>query len=733
MKFIYRAYFLILVFLISGSMPAQADSSRIWQKLGGPIGGLGYNVKIDPQDPKTIYVTDAFTGVQKSTNGGKSWSTINNGIMTRVGPSNDEIPVFSLSIDPSNSNIIWVGTQGEGAIYKSTDGGKSFSQKNNGIEEDAALTIRNFAIYPDDNQRVIMTGELDVGEAGDEFSKVKGVMYRTDNGGESWTKLWEGDSLARWVCINPLNTDSIVVATGIFDREAFNTNGLGAIKTTDEGETWFDANNGISGSLFMGGMAMHNDLPATILVATGNNNDFNKGINGAVFLSTDAAESWEQVYPQSNFNFDYKVYTSTAFAPSNPKIMYIGSSEAIFRSSDSGKTWTKYSGLRGTPWGPNGIRAGVPIEIQVDPKNPNIVYVNNYGGGVFRSINGGKTWKNFSKGYTGANLYSVAVSDKKANRILVNGRSGPFKSNNAGLKWKGLAVNPVNYAEGLASAIDPRSPKIMYISDEHNAQIFKSINAGKSWSKVFEHPDADASDANNRHGAKEILISKSNPEIIYAGFSNDGLFADPHSEDFSDSFGVYKSVDAGRNWFPANTGLELTTQNITAMVVNPENPEELYIGLREGGLYYSSNGAQSWTLIPEPILDDNGVLALAVDFQEDNNIIYAAGIDTGICKSNDSGANWLQILDEDLISDTNFTPANDKKLIRALRINPRNSDQIFAADWYSGIYISENAGQNWQILNDGLEIRSINNIEISSNGALVYAATRGSGLYLLKI
>ena len=188
-----------------------------------------------------------------------------------------------------------------------------------------------------------------------------------------------------------------------------------------------------------------------------------------------------------------------------------------------------------------------------------------------------------------------------------------------------------------------------------------------------------------------------------------------------------------RNWFPANTGLELTTQNITAMVVNPENPEELYIGLREGGLYYSSNGAQSWTLIPEPILDDNGVLALAVDFQEDNNIIYAAGIDTGICKSNDSGANWLQILDEDLISDTNFTPANDKKLIRALRINPRNSDQIFAADWYSGIYISENAGQNWQILNDGLEIRSINNIEISSNGALVYAATRGSGLYLLKI
>lgn len=715
----------VLVILLVIFAPLQLIAAGTWEKTGGPIGGLGYNIKIDPKNPEIFYVTDAFSGLQKSINSGKTWTKINNGITTRSGPTGDEVPIFSLAIDPEDSNILWVGTQNQGEVFKSIDAGESFSKKTNGIEENEGLTIRNFAIYHDDHNRVIMTGELNVGEPGDEFSKVKGVIYRTDDGGENWTKLWEGDSLARWVCINPNNTDAIVVATGIFDREAFNTSGLGAIKTTDGGETWFDANKGITGSLFMGAMAMHPDLPGTMLVATGNNNDFNKGINGGIFISEDAGNNWTKLYPSNNFNFDYKVYTASAFAPSNSNVLYAGSSEAIFVSKNFGKSWKKRTGINGAAWGPKGIRAGVPIEIQVDPKNPKTLYINNYGGGVFKSINAAKTWKNFSTGYTGANIYSISISDKKNTKILVNGRSGAFKSNNSGDSWKGLNISPVSYAEGLASAIHPRKAKIIFISDEHQGQVYKSVTAGKAWDLVFEHPGADASDANNRHGAKEIVISKSNPDTVYIGFSNDGLFSEPESEDFTNSFGVYKSINGGDSWVEANNGLEITTQNITALVVNSENENELYLGLREGGLYYSEDGANTWTQISEPILSSNGVYAIAVDFSKQEggaNTIYAAGLNTGICVSTDGGITWRQTLS-----------TSEDQLIRSIVINPKNKSNLYAADWYSGIYESIDSGISWNLINTGLSNKAVNDLEISADGQMLYAATKGEGVFKLSL
>ena len=157
-----RFYLSLLFILIIFLSPLKLIAAGSWEKTGGPIGGLGYNIKIDPNNPRTFYVTDAFSGLQKSTNSGKTWSQINNGITTRSGPTGDEIPVFSLAIDPEDSNILWIGTQNQGEVFKSVNGGQSFTKKTNGIEEAEGLTIRNFAIYPDDNNRIIMTGELDV-------------------------------------------------------------------------------------------------------------------------------------------------------------------------------------------------------------------------------------------------------------------------------------------------------------------------------------------------------------------------------------------------------------------------------------------------------------------------------------------------------------------------------------------------------------------------------------------
>ncbi|MCJ7612815.1 MAG: hypothetical protein MUP19_11180, partial [Candidatus Aminicenantes bacterium] len=90
------------------------------------------------------------------------------------------------------------------------------------------------------------------------------------------------------------------------------------------------------------------------------------------------------------------------FAWSDPRIAYAGGQHGFYRSEDGGESWKPINGSIGKPWGPPGVVSGFPIDILVDPTNPNILFVNNYGGGNVKSADGGKSWTVASKGYTGA-------------------------------------------------------------------------------------------------------------------------------------------------------------------------------------------------------------------------------------------------------------------------------------------------------------------------------------------
>jgi len=111
---------LVMIFALSIAFFSPADAERMltsplldrtWIRLGGPPGGVGYDIYSDPSDPDIMYVTDAKAGIHKSDDRGKTWHLINEGIDLRQGPSNDAIPVFSMRIDPNNSDILWLGMQ----------------------------------------------------------------------------------------------------------------------------------------------------------------------------------------------------------------------------------------------------------------------------------------------------------------------------------------------------------------------------------------------------------------------------------------------------------------------------------------------------------------------------------------------------------------------------------------------------------------------------------------------
>src|SRR3989304_463341 len=110
---IFLLLMLILVPIHSLAAPYEQQSSplanRTWFRMGGPIGGLGYDIRMRPDDPNVMYVTDAWAGVHKSTDGGRNWFTLNDGIDARTGSSGDAIPVFCLTIDPNDPDIVWIG------------------------------------------------------------------------------------------------------------------------------------------------------------------------------------------------------------------------------------------------------------------------------------------------------------------------------------------------------------------------------------------------------------------------------------------------------------------------------------------------------------------------------------------------------------------------------------------------------------------------------------------------
>lgn len=726
-------------FTVEGSVIVQQYQ---WVKTGGPLGGLGYDVRISPANKSVMFLTDNPSGIQKSYDGGVSWSSINKGITVKTGPSGDGVPNFCLTIDPNDPDIVWAGMQGMRGLFKSIDGGETWVKKDNGITE-SDITLRGFAVRPNNSNVVFAAGEITTGVLGYEFDKTKGKIYRTDDGGESWRSVWEGDNLARVILFDPLNPDTMYASTGICDREAWNTVGVGVLKSTDGGNTWTTVNNGLD-NLFIGFLEMHPRDPAILYAAVG---VCLPGTTGGIYKTENGGGLWKKI-------LDGSVFTVVVVSPSNPDVIYAGNAEAIYRSDNGGKTWQKYNKASEGWWGPPGVRTGIPISAVVDAEDPMTIFVNNYGGGIFKSTDGGKTWTDASKGYTGAHLLDVDGNPANPSEVFTIGRSGPFRSFDGGNSWEGLAGGDARYAEWYAVAINPQDSRQIIITDEHTGAILKSVNEGISWKLVFHHPSVNSGDPQNRHGFRALAYAPSDPGIIYAGMSKERRAIDG-SLPAGPSFGMYKSTDGGDSWAEINNGLEGTTRNIMAIAIDPSNSAIVYIGTRSNGIYMTADGGRTW----QP--KNNGLMSmdirsLAID-PCNASIVYAGlGEGAGIYKSTDGGLTWEAVNNGVIVECPSYLQrvgqvklgvslAKPKRIISQdyyslawskindIVVDPSDPLKVYAADESLGVYSSVDGGESWIPINGGLSTRAVSKLWISPAGDLIYAATIGEGIFRLQM
>ena len=733
-----------VVCLLTAPLPAQAS---VWIRTGGPPGGLGYDVRIHPTDKRIMFVTDNPSGVNKTYDGAAEWVKRNEGITTRSGSSGDGIPIFCLTIDPNDPEIVWAGTQNALGVYKSTDGGETWVEKTNGIVQEAT-SFRNFGIRPGNSSVVFAGVEISTGLMGIEFDKARGRIYKTEDGGENWRCVWEGGSLVRFVLFDPGNPDVMYASTGIFDREAYNTTGIGLLKSTDGGESWTQINTGIR-NLFVGFLEMHPSDPQILFAAAGNNawSYPPNNLTGDIYRTTNGGGSWEVVLSDDTF-------TAVTISPSNPNVIYAGSARAFYRSSNGGDTWVQYNKPADGCWGPTGIRAGVPIGAVVDPDDPNTVFANNYGGGVFKSTDGAQTWIDLSKGYTGAHLHDVAVDPDNPSTVYTIGRSGPYRSYNggAGAEWTGLCYAPAGFAEWCVVALNPANPREVIVTDEHQGVIERSTDAGDSWTEVFRHPLVDASNPLNRHGFKALAYAPSDPSIVYGGMSrerntiNGGVPPGP-------SHGVYKSTDAGVTWQNVSDGLDTPLLNILCMAVHPSDPDIVYLGTWKDGVFKTTDGGQTWSLQNNGLAGTE-VRALTVDPQHPEVVYAGMGEGAGIFKSTNGGDLWAGVTAGLNLECPSYllpigrapTGVSLEKprfpiptgeyyavpwtAIWDIAIDPTDPQTIYAADHTHGVYQSSDGGSNWSPLLEGLSTRAANALAISADGRVLYAATEGEGIFV---
>ena len=701
--------FLAFIFAVSATWAQEPRQFR-WTSTLGPPGGLGYDTRIDPRDTNIVYTTDQWAGMCKSYDGGYTWHPRNEGITSRFGPSLDSVPIFCCRIDPYDSDIVWCGTYGMRGVYKSFDAGESWVKKDRGIPDLGGMSFRSFTINPIDTN-IVYTG-VEVPRVGQ--NKSGGMIFKTIDGGENWVSVLECNALVRHIVIDPEDTNVVYTATGIFDRWDINPEGI--LKSEDGGATWRHINNGIDNQV-VGGLTMHPYDHNTLFCATGRHEGFGPEPNprhGCILKTVDGGESWTDIGPE------FRCWNAVEVDRTDPDIIYASTELTFARSYDGGESWEMM------PLGLPDVYSGVPITITIDPTNPDKVFVNSYTGGLYLSLDAGTTWMNAMNGFTGAEMTDVSMDPNHPSAVFAVGRPGPFKSVDGGLNWHGTGgmFDRQPRPEWSAVCVRPDDPNTVFAADQFYGELYRTLDRGESWEIVLVIIAPDQVEYPlSLQGIKTIAFAPFDPYIVYAGarIPDKTIEFDRMTpyDTTRPSMGIYKSTDGGDTWVQMNDGLENTTKNINAIVVDPHDADTAYATTLNEGVYKTVDGGEHWIGINSGITRVD-IRSIAID-PNNPDVLYVGAENAGIFKTENGGLDWRQV----------NVGLDAEATIRGLAVDPLDSDRVYACDWHTGAYMSEDAGGVWRHINEGLANRAITALDISADGSVLYAATQGGGIFRL--
>jgi photosystem II stability/assembly factor-like uncharacterized protein len=638
-------------------------------------------------------------------------------------------------VDPSNANIVYLGTAG-GGLWKSIDAGATWVPL---TDTQASLAVGAIALDPN-NPRTLYVG---TGESNSSLDSYYGAgLLKSTNGGASWKRIAGPFAYQSFGALAVSPADGSLVLAGTY---------YGLYRSADGGITWASVLPGGTGYSIL----FDPGNPAVVYAALGE--IFGSAANG-VYKSTDAGQTWTRVkgtgtnvLPASNVG-----RLRLVMDQSNPATLYLSVAPAIgytdplgiYRTVDAGRNWVAL-----TPPSSDECCDWYGSVLAVSPTNPGVLFVG--AGSMAQSADGGMTW-NFAGGYGlppggGANLHpdqhAIAFSADGATMYVATD-GGVYKTSNpAGpnFNWQslnatistitfynGLAIDPTDVQRALGgtqdngtnrysgsltwtsnawcgdggySAFDFTNPQIDYSACGANQGIAKTLDGGVNYAAA----EAGIITSDRQAWVPPLVMDPSNAQVLYWG-----------------TYRVYQTTDGAASWVPVSGDLAGGSGTVTTVAVAPTDSNTVYVGASDGSVQISSNAGSAsgaiWTNVTGT-LPQRSIAQIAVDPRDAASaVVVNSGFDAGhVFQTSDRGSTWV-----DISGNLPNSPVN------TLVIDPGMLNTIYVGTDV-GVFQTTNNGQSWIPLGQGLPNVVVNSLALHSASRTLRAATHGRSAWDISL
>ncbi|MEM9386646.1 MAG: glycosyl hydrolase [Pseudomonadota bacterium] len=591
------------------------------------------------------------------------------------------------------------------------------------------------------------------------FGSSGGGVWKTDDGGTKWRNISDGFFGGSVGAVAVAQSDPNVIYAGLGEKTVRGnvSSNFGVWKSTDAGKSWRFI--GLEDTRHIGRIRVHPSDPDTVYVAAMGDLWQASEARG-VYKSTDGGATWEKVLYAS----EDAGAVDLVFEPGNPRILYAstwnvrrtphgfssgGPDSHLWKSSDSGETWSKLTDLPNIPDGPLGI-----IGVTVSPANPDRIWalIEAEDGGVFRSDDAGETWHKVNSDRalrSRAWYYTRIIADtQNENRVYVMNVSYAVSEDGG----KTFTLHRAPHGDHHDLWIDPNDNQRMIIADDGGAQV--STDGAQSWSTYHNQPTAqfyriatddhfpyriygaqqDNSAIRIYHRTNGNAITEQDWEITAGGESAYHAI-DPNDNDivyggtFKGYLNRYNHANGQRRAInvwplnPAGSGVEVMKYRFNwnyPTFFSQHDPERLYAFSHR--VHVSRTEGQDWqTISPDltraiaqtlvssggPITQDNtgveyyATILTAEESRHEPGVLWTGSDDGLLHLTRDDGETWQDV-----------TPPDAPRLMmwNSIDLHPLRPGGAYAAgtlyktgDFKPYLYKTTDYGKSWKKITAGIK------------------------------
>ena len=705
---------------------AQALAGVHFREIGPAImGGRVADVAPLESNPAVFYIGLGSGGVWRTENNGMSWT-----------PLFDDQPCSSIgdvTVFQPNPNVVWAGTgepqnrqssQYGCGVFKSTDGGHTW--KDVGLAD--TRHVARIAVHPRDPDVAYVAAVGHLYGPNEE----RGV-FRTTDGGANWERVLYVDENTGAIdmVMDPSDPQTLFAAMYQRRRTAFGFSaggdGSGLYRTTDGGESWFELTKGLpdgdKGRIGIDVYRRDGNLVYALVES--------RGTGRGLYKSSDRGESWEKV---SSRNPRPMYFSMVRIDPNNPERIYVAG-VSLSASDDGGRTWWEGDAAE-----------GIHVDhhaMWIDPGNSDYVVLGS-DGGVATSFDGARTWRHHNNIAIGQ-FYEIGVDMSDPYRVC-----GGLQDNSS---W--CAPNETTTGDGLRNRdwidvwggdgfynqFDPDNPNILYTESQGGNSGRVDLSTGEAMNmRPSPPPDPDAEEGEERtyryNWNAPIVVSAHNSSTVYVANNHLMRSRDRGATWEEASPDLTKAIDRDSleimgalvtdSTLSRHDGIS-TYGNVTTIDESPLSPDVIYVGTDDGNLQVTRDGGATWVNVAEnvPDLPERSYVSRIEASHHAEGRVYATfdrhwddDYRPYVYASDDFGESWRRISDG--LPDWS---------VNVVREHPRSPDLLFLGNEI-GVFASLDRGESWHRMG-GLPTVPVDDLVVHPRDNDLVVGTHGRSIWIV--